>query len=60
MCSIMGYCDKRVDKDKFMEGFQRTISEDPTIVSRYTGNGLLDSIDLRLWALQTLGINHFS
>ena len=60
MCSIMGYCDKRVDKDKFMEGFQRTISrgpDDSRVVD--TGNGLLGFHRLAIMGLTDAGMQPF-
>ena len=42
MCSIMGYCGASADYERFMEGFEKTISrgpDDSRVVD--TGNGYL-------------------
>ena len=46
MCSIMGYCGASADYERFMEGFEKTISrgpDDSRVVD--TGNGCCDDLE---------------
>ncbi|MCR4892373.1 MAG: asparagine synthase B [Lachnospiraceae bacterium] len=61
MCSIMGYCGKDADLEKFKKGFERTISrgpDDSRIVD--TGNGLLGFHRLSIMGLTPSGMQPFS
>ncbi len=61
MCSIMGYCADDVDRDAFMEGFNRTISrgpDDSRIID--TGHGLLGFHRLSIMGLTPEGMQPFN
>ena len=61
MCSIMGYCGASTDYERFMEGFEKTISrgpDDSRIVD--TGNGLLGFHSLAIMGLTASGMQPFS
>ena len=60
MCSIMGYCSEAADRDRFMEGFDRTISRGPDC-SRVidTGHGLLGFHRLSIMGLTPEGMQPF-
>ena len=60
MCSIMGYCDKDVDKELFKQGFDKTISrgpDDSRIID--TGKGLLGFHRLAIMGLSPEGMQPF-
>lgn len=60
MCSIMGYCDKDVDKELFRQGFDKTISrgpDDSRIID--TGKGLLGFHRLAIMGLSPEGMQPF-
>ncbi len=60
MCSIMGYCGKTADIDKFKIGFSKTISRGPDcskIIS--TGNGYLGFHRLAIMGLDNSGMQPF-
>ncbi|MBP3204631.1 MAG: asparagine synthase B [Lachnospiraceae bacterium] len=61
MCSIMGYCGRAADLQKFQAGFEQTISrgpDDSRIVD--TGNGLLGFHRLAIMGLTDSGMQPFS
>ena len=61
MCSIMGYCGASADYERFMEGFEKTISrgpDDSRVVD--TGNGYLGFHRLAIMGLTTSGMQPFS
>lgn len=61
MCSIMAYCGKDADLQKFTTGFDRTISrgpDDTRIVD--TGNGLMGFHRLAIMGLSPEGMQPFS
>ena len=60
MCSIMGYCSDTVDREAFMEGFERTVSRGPDR-SRVidTGHGLLGFHRLSIMGLTPEGMQPF-
>lgn len=61
MCSIMGYCTKRADKEKFKEGFDKTISRGPDDSRTVdTGSGLLGFHRLAIMDLESSGMQPFS
>ena len=61
MCSIMGYCGASADYERFMEGFEKTISrgpDDSRVVD--TGNGYLGFHRLAIMGLTPSGMQPFS
>ena len=61
MCSIMGYCGRDADLEKFKEGFDRTISrgpDDSRIID--TGEGLLGFHRLSIMGLTPSGMQPFA
>ena len=61
MCSIMGYCGASADYERFMEGFEETISrgpDDSRVVD--TGNGYLGFHRLAIMGLTPSGMQPFS
>lgn len=60
MCSIMGYCGPGADYERFMEGFEKTISrgpDDSRVVD--TGNGYLGFHRLAIMGLTPSGMQPF-
>ncbi|MBE5038970.1 asparagine synthase B [Ructibacterium gallinarum] len=60
MCSIMAYCGKNADMDKFQKGFDRTVSrgpDDSRIVD--TGNGVMAFHRLAIMGLTPAGMQPF-
>ena len=60
MCSIMGYCSDTVDRETFMDGFERTASRGPDktrVVD--TGHGLLGFHRLSIMGLTPEGMQPF-
>ncbi len=60
MCSIMGYCDSSVTREKFCRGFERTVSrgpDDSRIVD--TGKGMLGFHRLAIMGLHPEGMQPF-
>ncbi|MBR3642891.1 MAG: asparagine synthetase B, partial [Parasporobacterium sp.] len=61
MCSIMGYCGRDADMEKFKEGFERTISrgpDDSRIID--TGEGVLGFHRLSIMGLTPSGMQPFT
>ena len=61
MCSIMGYCGSCAAKERFLQGFEATVSrgpDDSKIVD--TGNGLLGFHRLAIMGLTPEGMQPFS
>ena len=61
MCSIMGYCGRDVDLERFKEGFDRTISrgpDDSRIID--TGEGVLGFHRLSIMGLTPSGMQPFA
>ena len=61
MCSIMVYCGKNADMDKFQKGFDRTVSRGPDD-SRIldTGNGVMAFHRLAIMGLTPAGMQPFA
>lgn len=60
MCSIMGYCGKEVERERFMTGFLQTLSrgpDDSRVID--TGNGLLGFHRLSIMGLTPSGMQPF-
>ena len=60
MCSIMGYCGKGADLEKFKIGFKETVSrgpDDSRIID--TGKGLLGFHRLAIMGLTSSGMQPF-
>ena len=60
MCSIMGYCGKEVERERFMTGFLQTLSrgpDDSRVID--TGNGLLGFHRLSVMGLTPSGMQPF-
>ncbi len=60
MCSVMGCCDDEIDRQRFEEGFERTVSrgpDDSRIVN--TGRGLLAFHRLSIMGLTPSGMQPF-
>lgn len=61
MCSIIGYCGKTADIEKFKEGFGATVSRGPDDSKTVdTGNGLLGFHRLAIMGLHPEGMQPFS
>ena len=61
MCSIIGFCGKCADYDKFLKGFEKTLSrgpDDSRIID--TGNGFLGFHRLAIMGLDDTGMQPFS
>ncbi|MCR5799326.1 MAG: asparagine synthase B [Lachnospiraceae bacterium] len=60
MCSIMCYTGKYIDKDKFLEGFEKTVSRGPDMSRiKDTGNGLMGFHRLSIMGLTDEGMQPF-
>ncbi len=60
MCSIMTYCEKEADLEKFKEGFEKTVSrgpDDSRIID--TGNGIMGFHRLAIMGLHDEGMQPF-
>ena len=60
MCSIMGYCSPQVDRELFMQGFERTKSrgpDDSRVID--VGEGLLGFHRLAIMGLHPEGMQPF-
>lgn len=60
MCSIMGYCGKTATMEKFMQGFEKTVSrgpDDTKIID--TGDGILGFHRLAIMGLHPEGMQPF-
>lgn len=61
MCSIMAYCGKEIDRERFMAGFLQTLSrgpDDSRVID--TGNGLLGFHRLAIMGLTPSGMQPFA